>query len=126
VGICSNVSNGGQDSGTCTGQNLCNGSGACLPLNGAACVSGAACFSGNCVDGVCCDSTCTGACQACNINGTLGTCSPVAQLGTDAACMGAVACDGAGVCALANGQFCGADTDCASGRYDIGGSFTCF
>ncbi|MDB4980905.1 MAG: Flagellar hook-length control protein FliK [Myxococcales bacterium] len=56
--ICSN--------GTCVGR-----------TNGSLCGGGTECASGNCVDGVCCDIACAGQCQACDINGSLGTCKTV-------------------------------------------------
>src|SRR5204863_4690056 len=37
----------------------------------------AECESGVCVDGVCCVEPCTGQCEACNAQGTEGTCSPI-------------------------------------------------
>ncbi len=44
---------------------------------GAACSTESECESGKCVDGVCCDSPCTGQCQACNEPGKAGNCSSV-------------------------------------------------
>jgi len=41
------------------------------------CATGADCLSGHCVDGVCCESACTGACQTCNQAAALGTCAPI-------------------------------------------------
>jgi hypothetical protein len=62
-----------------------------------------------CVDGVCCASACDGACEACNVAGNEGSCSPVAA-GTDpaedcataagASCGTSGTCDGAGACAF--------------------------
>jgi len=43
--------------------------------NGQTCLAGGECCSGNCVDGVCCNSSCTGTCQACNLAGSVGTCT---------------------------------------------------
>jgi hypothetical protein len=42
---------------------------------GAACQRGGDCASVLCVDGVCCDSPCTESCAACNLPGSMGTCS---------------------------------------------------
>jgi hypothetical protein len=44
---------------------------------GEACGCHDECGSGTCVDGVCCNNACTGTCQACNVPGLMGTCSPV-------------------------------------------------
>ena len=42
---------------------------------GAACVASDSCPTGStCVDGVCCNSSCDGQCQACNTAGNVGTC----------------------------------------------------
>ena len=53
-------------------------SGACLANEGLgrACDEASDCASGFCVDGVCCNTACTGQCEACNLAATLGTCSP--------------------------------------------------
>lgn len=97
---------------------------------GAACANTDQCATaGGCVDGYCCDTTCGGACVACNVAGKQGTCSPVgagfapasghASCGPDSAstCMRSGACDGAGACQLyAAGTVCAAST-CASGMY---------
>src|SRR5438552_1437 len=45
---------------------------------GAACGCKAECASGFCVDGVCCDKACDGACQTCTLPGKAGTCAPAA------------------------------------------------
>lgn len=53
----------------------------CIPRIGAGqpCASDAECSASNnhCVDKVCCDTTCTGQCEACNLPGKAGTCSGV-------------------------------------------------
>lgn len=88
-------------SGTCQGQKS----------NGATCGSAQECTSGFCVDGVCCNSTCTGNCQACSAaakgTGANGTCANVAAgkdphnnctqqaastCGTDGTCNGSGGC----------------------------------
>jgi len=43
--------------------------------NGATCGSSSECTSGDCVDGVCCNSACAGQCQACDVSGSVGTCT---------------------------------------------------
>ena len=42
---------------------------------GLSCTSSSQCTTGNCVNGVCCDTACTGGCGACNLAGSLGTCT---------------------------------------------------
>ncbi|MFO0617547.1 MAG: proprotein convertase P-domain-containing protein [Polyangiaceae bacterium] len=119
VGVCSPVASG-QTDGACTGTNSCNGSGTCQKNDGQACALGSECVSGNCADGVCCNTSCTGSCQACSAvkkgAGANGTCGFIV-LGSDpdAECAGAFTCDGAGVCescsdTVQNGNE--TDTDC--------------
>jgi hypothetical protein len=50
---------------------------ACVPKAGVACTTAADCKSGYCVDGVCCDGGCTGLCEACDVAGSEGKCSPI-------------------------------------------------
>ncbi len=47
--------------------------------NGSSCSSDSQCDSGFCVDGVCCSSSCTAECSACNNSGHLGTCTSLAN-----------------------------------------------
>ena len=42
---------------------------------GTDCLLGSQCESGHCVDGKCCENACTGACRACNVAGSFGTCT---------------------------------------------------
>jgi MYXO-CTERM domain-containing protein len=62
----------------CSAGNWCN-AGICVPkvANGNACTSGVSCISGICADGVCCNASCGGACEACDVATKVGTCSPV-------------------------------------------------
>jgi len=92
--------------------------GVLLGAKGGDCTVGGDCFSGLCVDGKCCDGACTGQCEACNVAGKEGTCSPVtgAPVGARTACTATptacgLACDGANrtACALPkSGTACGA------------------
>jgi hypothetical protein len=76
-------------------------------VEGTRCTSSRECRSGACVDGVCCQSACTGACLACDLLGAEGRCLPVAEgedPGNDcveepvASCGRDGVCDGMGAC----------------------------
>jgi hypothetical protein len=78
-----------------------------LKTNGSSCATGPECQSGMCVDKFCCESTCTGTCQACDLAGQEGKCT-VIKAGSDpdnecdvdpvATCGRDGTCDGAGKC----------------------------
>ena len=113
-GTCSIVVNA--EDNTCTGSSTCNASGVCTLKQGQACTpTGAPCVTGLCVDGRCCNSACTTACQSCNLAATPGTCSPVAS-GDDPECTPTASrtCNG-GACLLKLGQACTTGTQCANG-----------
>jgi hypothetical protein len=48
-----------------------------LLTNGSRCVMGRECQSGLCVDKFCCNSVCNGTCQACDVAGSEGQCTPI-------------------------------------------------
>src|SRR5207237_4126357 len=125
--------------GDCAKGSYCAG-GACVGANpnGTACNAGNQCSASNCVDGFCCNTPCTGACDRCDL--TAGTClaatarspgSPVCGSyvcdGTSPACP--MSCNDASVCATGrfcdagnqcvqkaqNGTACGSSAECASG-----------
>jgi hypothetical protein len=88
------------------------------------CAGAIDCHSGICVDGLCCNAACTGQCQACNVQGSEGTCvaaagaphgSRPACAGTGAPCGGV--CDGLTVdrCGYAGEQISCNAPSCASG-----------
>ncbi|MCU1277521.1 MAG: putative internalin, partial [bacterium] len=86
--------------GSCT--NACDGAGGCQRTcvgPGGSCSTDGACSTGHCVDGVCCDTLCNGVCQACNLGGHIGTCTPIGD-GTDPndECGTGNVCDGANGC----------------------------
>jgi hypothetical protein len=66
--------------GDCALTAFCN-AGVCQSkrANGVSCknLGNSACTSGFCVDGVCCNSACSGQCQACDVATSVGTCTPV-------------------------------------------------
>ena len=82
-GLCDTVCSGDPE---CDFGAFCMG-GMCRPrgMTGDACTMTGECAGGlACVDGVCCTSSCTGGCQACNVPGSLGTCTNI-PAGTDPA-----------------------------------------
>lgn len=100
----------------CNGDGVCDDAGNCRAPLGKACAADNECASVHCVDGVCCDTTCTGSCMACNAMGSIGTCSHIPFPGTDTTCSGTQVCNGTGSCELANGQTCNNGAKkCASG-----------
>jgi hypothetical protein len=126
-GICGPVMWGTDPGDECAGggdpTEACAGAGACKKIDGEACGGPAACLSMHCLDGLCCDTPCTGLCQACSAaktGGEDGSCAPVSA-GTDPddECAGAHddgnACDGQGGCRKSNGTGCALPTECASG-----------
>ncbi|MBK8255273.1 MAG: hypothetical protein IPK82_21760 [Polyangiaceae bacterium] len=118
-GLCGAIASGSDPDDECSGNTVC-ASGGCKLLDGEACVSGASCIAGFCADGVCCNTSCTGTCQACTAtkkgSGTDGVCGNIA-IGTDPdnECGGPTLCSGAGQCALLPiGSACTLATECQS------------
>jgi Cellulose binding domain len=99
---------------TCTGT-ICD-----KKSNGAACGAGSECKSTHCEQGVCCDVACAGTCMACNLAGTVGTCSAIAvgkppvaasqcPMAAAASCGNDGTCNGAGGCRqYVSGTMCAA------------------
>ena len=69
--------------------------------NGDACTQPSDCGSGFCVDGVCCNTACSGGttdCQACNVTGAKGTCTPLPSTTVCRAANPANLCDAPEMC----------------------------
>ncbi|MDI1430434.1 hypothetical protein [Polyangium sorediatum] len=120
VGTCTNVPAAVEDAPTCTGVNACDGAGTCKKDNGQGCGGAGECVSMFCVDGACCNNACTGTCQACNVAGSVGTCTNIPAGQDDnfpaSACTGGhQSCDGNGVCKAEFGMACAYAADCLSG-----------
>ncbi len=84
---------------------------------GATCAADTDCSSGICVDKVCCDTSCSSSCQACDVAGKLGTCSLVtgAVHGSRVACTGAATTCGGSCNGLSTGcAYPPATTECVS------------
>ena len=110
----------GQTDDTCNMPGKqCDAVGACKSVNGQACSAAGDCLSNFCVDGVCCNNSCTLACRSCNVSGSVGTCSNLTGGVQDTfpanACVTPNACD-AGTCKKSNGQTCAMAAECVSGN----------
>ncbi len=81
----------------CSKWHYCTDGGVCAKRGGRgeACKSDHECYGRPCVDGVCCEDSCTDSCMACNMPGDEGYCMPV-RMGQldDAGCPGEKACSG--------------------------------
>lgn len=102
----------------------CGGStcAACGP--GTPCSSATDCLDNNCIDGFCCDTSCTGICRACNQAGKEGTCS-VLPKGTEdpGKCDNKKACSANGNCLLKDGQSCTQGSQCLNASCFMGFCF---
>ncbi len=87
--------------------------GNCLLQQGDPCGAGTACGPGlTCVDGVCCDQACDGACESCNLAGSVGRCAyDERDLGL---CPPGQQCAGRDDCRALNREACQAGADCLS------------
>lgn len=67
--------------------------------NGETCKAAGDCSSGHCVDSVCCDVACDGACESCASAGSKGTCGPASKgkvcRASTSGCDAVEVCDGA-------------------------------
>ena len=139
------------DSDSCAGT--CDPNGACRSKRGQTCqtVAGGCVAGTTCApDGYCCNTACGGSCEACDIQGFLGTCTPVASgaphgnrsgCGTDATCKGQCAgrvdalcsyptgpCGGGSICSGVNvvdQSICGGGACVIPSAHACSGGFTC-
>lgn len=97
---------------------------------GEACGAGAQCPSGFCSDGRCCDTACTGACDACSVAAGAvrdGECSLVAEGSPGSPACAPSACSGtSSTCPAGDGTCttCVADANCAADEY-CSAAFVC-
>jgi hypothetical protein len=117
-GLCADVINGTDD--TCNGSNSCGPTGACGLPNGSTCTSASQCASTFCADGKCCNTACSGACDACNgadrgwASATNGVCRTApAGFAGEPTCSPYVCNGSSSTCASP----CTGDADCASAFY---------
>jgi hypothetical protein len=104
----------------CSGSSWCS-NGTCLAKkdNGGTCSSTLECKSGLCFDGVCCNTTCSGACDSCNLPASKGTCTPLPVGSEGSPSCGELLCSGtANNCPTA----CSSDAMCRPGTFCLGGS----
>jgi hypothetical protein len=109
VAACSGSGNHPLPADASTDTQSCGTAASGAGMNGEACSCDKDCHSGFCVDGVCCNTACTGTCMACNVQGSPGICafvpvggsprapsecppSDVATCGLDGACDGSGGC----------------------------------
>jgi len=104
----------------CASSHYCDGS-ACAPKksNGAVATASRECASGIVADGVCCNGACGAICEACDVEGSKGTCSPVVDAPRHGTCPVAGAGEDACKTASCDGstrteckKFVGADVEC--------------
>lgn len=144
-GVCTSVKNQ-DDPGVCIGT--CDSTGACKAKQGQTCKAGTDCLNGICADGYCCNSICNKSCEACNLSGSVGLCTPLPngtppQSGhppcssSDSRCPSG--CQGGNECSYSssNGMTCGQATcsndhlsyqyagTCSSGTCNLPGAVSC-
>ena len=132
----------GACNGSCTSDKDCAYPNTCQPVvargistgrcgpkaNGQPCADNSECNSLQCVDGFCCENSCTGACRSCGIPGTEGRCLSVAANAADphgtcvdkgkATCATNGQCDGSGACQkYPSGSTVCAPETCVTGSY---------
>lgn len=125
------------------GMKLCEG--ACVSestfcageekADGESCTEDFECASLSCEDGVCCNTACDGQCEACDLPGSMGTCSPSTTARASDPCAGDGSscsgfCDGSEAhrdsCVYpASGTLCGASASCSTSTNQARTAETC-
>ena len=90
--------------------------------DGQDCTDDFQCLHTHCADGVCCDTACAGNCDKCDVSGSVGTCTPVADADPGTPSCAPYLCDGSSAdcpttCAgpadcVANDAYCNASSHC--------------
>lgn len=117
AGTCTTLVSNQEDGTACNGINSCDASGNCKKKTGQGCSAGTECVTGNCVDSYCCDTACSGGCDACSAAAGAsqnGTCT-VLSAGAAGQCS-PYKCGGTAVCPTT----CSSDGNCAAGYYCSG------
>ncbi|MBI5545477.1 MAG: hypothetical protein HY901_16445, partial [Deltaproteobacteria bacterium] len=86
----------------------------CGNPRGAGCGSAAECSTLLCADAVCCDAACEESCDACDLPGSTGTCTPASARAPGAPTCAPFACDGVTTRCPTE---CATDSACPDGRY---------
>lgn len=92
TGTCAPIANG-DTHGACKDDRACDGTGSCKKVIGRACDKNEDCVSGICADHVCCETSCTAPCLACD-RVPSGKCVPIAGLPAHGTCPANQACGG--------------------------------
>ncbi|MDP1916290.1 MAG: hypothetical protein Q8L14_08590, partial [Myxococcales bacterium] len=122
-GSCNTTCTGGCASNQCDLTSSCSGT-SCAPKRvfGTTCAGNCDCLSGFCVDGVCCNTACNGACQRCSLlpGQIAGICTNVpAYLDPDNDC-GRYTCTGSGSCYSGCSGVCGNACDLSNSWCSVG------
>lgn len=97
----------------CIGNDVCDGAGVCKLGDGVNCLVDGDCVSGFCIDSVCCENWCDGACLVCAESGLKGICFLFVFMMLDV-CESNELCDGSGVCKFVQGEICLLGNECLS------------
>ncbi len=112
TGACTIIPN--VEEGTCSGTKICDATGKCKLKTSQPCASNELCATGFCSDAVCCNVACGGSCDACNLVGSAGTCTPRPALDLGSPICGDHLCNGT---AASCPTTCATDAQCGANAY---------